>query len=123
MAYATYEDVQVRIGKTFNAQEKTKCTTLLDDAAVLIDSYNSEASADAKKIVSCRMVGRIMGVSDMEIPVGSTQGSQSGLGYSESWTISSGGSAGELYLGATDKKYLGGTSKIGSYSPIQEMVI
>lgn len=123
MAYATYKDVEDRIGKTFNAQEQARCTTLLDDAAVLIDSYNSEASNDAKKVVSCRMVGRVMGAGDIEIPVGATQGSQSGLGYSESWTITSGGSAGELYLGATDKKYLGGASKIGSYSPIQEMVV
>lgn len=122
MAYATYADVQLRIGKTFNEQEQTKCTTLLDDAAVLIDGYNSNASADAKKIVSCRIVGRIMVSNDMEIPMGATQGSQSGLGYSESWTIGSGGSSGELYLGQTDKKYLGGISKIGSYSPIQEMV-
>ena len=54
------------------------------------------------------------------IPMGATQGSMSGLGYSQSWTISNGGS-GELYLAKIDKKLLGVGDRIGSYSPIQEL--
>ncbi len=53
--------------------------------------------------------------------MGATQGSMSGLGYSQSWTISSGGSTGELYLSKTDKSLLGTNKSIGSYSPVQEL--
>ena len=55
------------------------------------------------------------------VPMGATQGSMSGLGYSESWTIGSGGSAGEVYLSRLDKQVLGAGNKIGSYSPVQEL--
>ena len=52
--------------------------------------------------------------------MGAMQGSMSGLGYSQSWTMGSGGASGELYLSKTDKAILGGGNNIGSYSPIQE---
>jgi hypothetical protein len=44
-----------------------------------------------------------------------------GLGYSQSWTIGSGGGAGELYLSKLEKKLLGAGNAIGSYSPVQEL--
>ena len=69
MAYATYSDVQARMTKTMSASEQAICTNLLDDAAVMIDSYNSSASNDAKKVVSIRMVLRSMSVDD-SIPIG-----------------------------------------------------
>jgi hypothetical protein len=53
--------------------------------------------------------------------MGATQGSMSGLGYAQSWTISNGAS-GEIYLSKTDKQLLGHGNKIGSYSPVQELV-
>lgn len=122
MAYATVSDVQARMTRTLSTAEQTMCSTLLDDAAVIIDAYNVNASADAKKIVSCNMCIRKLGDGeDSGIPIGATQGSQSGLGYSQSWTIS-GGSAGEMYLAKSDKKLLGVSNKIGSYSPVQELV-
>lgn len=122
MAYATYEDIQARIDWTMSPSEQSLCTTLLDDAAVLIDSFNANASADAKKIVSCNVVIRKLGDKSLsDIPVGATQGSMSAMGYSQSWTISN-GSTGELYLSKTDKKYLGYSNNIGSYSPLQELV-
>lgn len=121
MAYATVSDVQARMTRTLSTAEQTMCSTLLDDAAVIIDAYNVNASADAKKIVSCNMCIRKLGDGeDSGIPIGATQGSQSGLGYSQSWTIS-GGSAGEMYLAKSDKKLLGVSNKIGSYSPVQEL--
>ena len=58
---------------------------------------------------------------DYDIPVGATQGSMSGLGYSQSWTISN-GSTGELYLAKLEKELLGRGNAIGSYSPIEELV-
>lgn len=121
MAYATVSDVQARMTRTLSQAEQTMCSTLLDDAAVIIDAYNVNASADAKKIVSCNMCIRKLGDGeDSGIPIGATQGSQAGLGYSQSWTIS-GGSTGEMYLAKSDKKLLGVSNKIGSYSPVQEL--
>lgn len=122
MAYATYQDVQARISRTLSADEQAICTTLLDDAGVIIDSFNANASTDIKKIVSCRMVIRSIGDgTDYDIPVGATQGSMSGLGYSQSWTISN-GSTGELYLAKLEKELLGRSNTIGSYSPVEELV-
>ena len=123
MAYATVSDVQARMTRTMSQAEQTMCSTLLDDAAVIIDSYNADATAAAKKIVSCNMVIRKLGDGeDSGIPIGATQGSQSGLGYSQSWTMSGGGSTGEMYLAKIDKKLLGVGNQIGSYSPVQELV-
>ncbi|MBQ1297040.1 MAG: hypothetical protein IIY21_23545 [Clostridiales bacterium] len=118
MAYATYEDVQAR---TSSEIDEALCETLLEDAAVIIDSYNQNASEDAKKVVSCKMVIRAIGNSSVDVPIGATQGSMSALGYSQSWTLSS-GSTGELYVSKLEKKLLGVGNQIGSYSPVQELV-
>ncbi len=122
MAYATVGDVQNRMMRTLSSAEQEFCSYMLDDAAVMIDAYNANASADAKKVVSCRMVERVLGDGgDAGIPMGATQGSVSALGYSQSWTIGS-GATGELFLGKLDKKLLGSGNTIGSYSPTQELV-
>ena len=123
MAYATVADVQARMIRTLSSDEQTVCTNLLDDAAALIDGVNAAADATVKKIVSCRMVIRALGDGSASgVPLGATQGSQSALGYSQSWTISSGGGAGELYLSKVDKQYLGRSNQIGSYSPVEALV-
>ena len=122
MAYATVEDVQARMTRTLSEAEQTQCATLLDDAAVVIDAYNRSADTDAKQLVSCRMVLRLMDVADdIGVPMGATQGSQSALGYSQSWTISN-GAAGEIYLSKLEKKLLGVGDAVGSYSPAEELV-
>lgn len=121
MAYATTTDVQARMIRTMDSDELAVCATLLDDAAILIDAFKSSAEADAKKVVSCRMVVRALGDGDSTIPVGATQGSVSALGYSQSWTIGSGGT-GELYLSKVEKQMLGAGNSIGSYSPTEELV-
>ena len=122
-AYATVSDVQARLTYTMDTAQSNLCSTLLDDAAVMIDAVAPSASADAKKVVSCRMVIRAMGDGSSDgVPMGATQGSLSALGYSQSWTMGSGGSAGELYIGKTDRQLLGLGNAIGSYSPVQELV-
>ena len=122
MAYATVEDVQSRMTRTMTADEQAVCESLLDDAAVLIDAFAEGADADKKLVVSCRMVMRALGDgSDSGVPMGATQGSQSALGYSQSWTISAGGT-GELYLSKLERQLLGMGNKIGSYSPVQDLV-
>lgn len=121
MAYATYADVQARMNRTMSEDEQAVCSTLLDDAAVVIDVFNANASADIKLVVSCRMVIRALGDGESAgVPVGATQGSMSGLGYSQSWTVSN-GSVGELYLSKIEKELLGKGNNIGSYSPVQEL--
>lgn len=120
MAYATYEDVQARMSRQMSAEEQSICTTLLDDAAVVIDLFNEGAASDIKKIVSCRMVIRSLGDGSQGVPVGATQGSMSGLGYSQSWSLSN-GSVGELYLSKLEKEMLGRGNKIGSHSPLEDL--
>ena len=120
MAYATTSDIQGRMTRTLTDSELTICTNLLDDAAVLIDAYNVNAPAAAKTVVSCNMVIRAMG-DTYDVPIGATQGSMSALGYSQSWTMTN-GSTGEIYMSRTDKKLLGASNQIGSYSPTQELV-
>lgn len=120
MAYATIEDVKSRILRELSEAEENVGSVLLDDAAVIIDGFNKDASADAKLTVSCRMVIRALGDgTPSDIPMGATQGSMSGLSYSQSWTMGGGGSAGELYLSKIEKQILGYSNKIGSYSPVQ----
>jgi hypothetical protein len=120
MAYATVNDVQERMARPMSETEQGVCSKLLDDAAIIIDAYNSAADMDAKSLVSVRMVIRAIGDGSDAIPMGATQGSMSALGYTQSWTIGA-GSAGELYLGKLEKKLLGTGERIGSYSPTQEL--
>lgn len=121
MSYATWEDIQARITRDLSEDDKALCTTLLSDAGVIIDTFNVDASTDAKLVVSCRMAIRAIG-DDNDIPMGATQGSMSALGYSQSWTMGGGASVGELYLSKLDKELLGYGNKIGSYSPVEELV-
>lgn len=121
-AYASVEDVQARMTRSMTEDEQAVCSVLLDDAGVMIDAIALSASADAKKVVSCRMVIRALGDGTTGgYPIGASQGSMSGLGYSQSWTVS-GGSTGELYIGKADRQLLGLSNSIGSYSPVQELV-
>jgi hypothetical protein len=121
MAYATVSDVQARMSTTMDTTQQNICTNLLDDAAIIIDSFNANAPENTKKIVSIRMVQRALNV-DSDIPLGATQGSMSALGYSQSWTMGSNTSAGELYLSKLEKELLGCGNKIGSKSPLEDLV-
>lgn len=121
VTYATVADVQARLLWPMNADEQRVCATLLEDAAVLIDQVAPEADLNAKKVVSCRMIVRSLGTGDAGVPVGATQGSQSALGYSQSWTMGSGGAAAELYLSRIDRRYLGAGNRLGSHSPVEHL--
>ncbi len=121
MAYASVDDVAMRMDRTMSGTEEETCATLLDDAAVIIDAYASSASADVKKVVSCRMLIRALGTGDDSVPIGAMQGSIAALGYSQSWTMGT-GSTGELYLSSAERRMLGMGNKIGSYSPVEELV-
>ena len=117
MAYATVADVQARMTNTMSQDQQSICSNLLDDAAVMIDAVALNASADEKKVVSCRMVIRAMSVAE-DVPVGASQGSMSALNYSQSWTMGTNASVGELYLSSQDKKTLGVGNAIGASNPL-----
>lgn len=122
MAYAEVSDIQARMTRTLSADEASVCEALLEDAAIIIDAYNKKASDDAKMVVSVKMVSRAISDGSSGVPMGATQGSMSALGYSQSWTMGSSGSTGELYLSKLEKKLLGIGNKIGSRSPIQDLI-
>lgn len=124
MAYATVQDVQARMSRDLSSDEQTVCATLLNDAAVVIDAFAPDADSEAKLVVSCRMVMRMIGDgNDVGVPMGASQGSMSALGYSQSWTIGASGTTGELYLSKVDKQLLGMGNKIGSHSPVEDRVV
>lgn len=120
--YASVEQVAAGF-RTIAEAEKPKCEALIEEAAIIIDHYNKDATADVKRLVTCHMVRRAMGDGDdgtATFPMGATQGSMSALGYAQSWSMGS-GSNGELYLAKLDKDLLGRANKIGSYSPVEDL--
>lgn len=120
MAYATVEDVAAGF-RTLSEEEQALAAEMLEEAAVIIDAYAENAADDEKRVVSCRMVRRNLGTDTdggMSYPAGTTQGSVSALGYSQSWTVS-GGSVGELYLSKLEKKLLGVGDRIGAGSVLE----
>lgn len=120
MAYATYQDIEKRLNRTFSAEEQEQAEILLEDAALIIDSYNREAEADVKSLVSCRMVARAIGDGGSSgFPIGATQGTVSALGYSQTFTVS--GGVGEVYISKHEKKLLGCGDRIGAHSPLEDM--
>lgn len=124
MAYATLMDLQARMTRQMANDEQLRAAVLLDDIGVLIDSVNAAASAAAKKTVSCSVAIRVLGSGETEsaFPLGSAQGTVSALGYSQSWTMPSGGASGEMYLTKTEKRLLGVGNSIGAWSPVQGLV-
>ena len=116
--YATVADIKERMPNL--TADDSVIESLLEEAAVIIDSYNENADPDKKKTVTIRMVSRALSCDD-SIPIGTTQGNRSALGYSEQWTMANGGSVGELYISRVEKKILGCSNQIGSYSPVQEL--
>ena len=121
LAYAELDDVLKRTTRVLSTEEKSVCEALLEDAAVLIDSYAEGASANVKKVVSCRMVIRAVGDGGTsDVPIGASQGSMSALGYSQSWTLAN-GATGELYLSKAEKRMLGIGNRIGSHSPVEDL--
>lgn len=118
--YATVYDVEKRCKRKLSIDEIEWCESLLQDAAIIVDTYGKNASKEAKQLVSCNMVVRtICSGNDEDIPIGASQGTVSGFGYSQTWSLGS-GSAGELYLTKLDKKILGCGCRIAFSGPFVE---
>lgn len=118
--YATVADVEAGF-REMSADEQERVEALIIEAAVIVDSFASDANEDVKKVVVCRMVRRTIDTG-AAIPMGASQGTATAGPYSQSWTIGN-GSFGELYLSKLDKQLLGVGNRIGSYSPIEELVV
>lgn len=118
-SYATVAQVEAGF-RPLTTDEASKCEQLIVEAGVMIDAAAPTASADIKCIVTCRMVRRALADSGIGTPIGTTQGTVSALGYSQTWTLGS-GSTGELYIGKSEKTLLGVSNKIGSSNPFSEV--
>lgn len=121
MTYTTVAELAAGF-RELDADDRARAEAMLEEAALLIDSAAPNASADAKRIVSCRIVRRALGddTSAYGVPIGTTQGTMSAGGYSTSWTTGSGGGIGELYLGKAERAMLGIGNKIGVASPFPD---
>lgn len=99
--------------------EKVAAESLIEEATIILETINTDASEEVQNMVVCRMIKRAMNASDL-FPTGATQGSMSAGGYTQSWTIGSNGTAGELYISKLEKKLLGVGEKVGARSPLEE---
>lgn len=120
MTYANVSQIENGF-RTLTEDERTVCSALLEEAAILIDSYNKYAAIEVKEAVTCRIIRRALGNGSASVPIGATQGSMTAGPYTQSWTMSN-GSTGELYLSRVDKRMLGVGNKIGFTNPFREVV-
>lgn len=121
-AYINVSDIETRTGKKFSADEKKRVELMISQAGTLIDSYNCDAPFDAKQMVSNNIVTRLLAAEEAQIPMGVTQGSFSGLGYSQAYTFGSGTGNGEMYLTKADKHMLRVSDRIGASNPLGALV-
>jgi len=123
-AYATVEQVEAGF-RELSSEEQERCEALLEEAAVLIDAVAPAAAADPKRVVSCRMVRRVLGdgAGTTIMPMGANQASITAGPYTQQWTIATGGVSGELYIGKTERTLLGLGNRVGSYSPVEELAV
>ena len=103
MAYATVQDLEAR-WRALSESEQAVALTLLDDAAVIIDSMGTPSSTAAALIVSCDMVRRSMSMSQADA-YGVEQASMTAGPYAQQWTFAN--PTGELYLTRAERKMLG----------------
>lgn len=67
MSYAELQDVEAGF-RVLSDEERSRCTALLSEAALIIDAYNADADVDRKWLVSCRMVRRQLGTRTVQMP-------------------------------------------------------
>lgn len=108
MAFATFEDVEGR-WRTLTADEQTRATSLLDDAATILCSMVDIKPCDtqqaaALKLVSCNMVIRSMVASESSaFGVDELQATMGPFGQTAHFANPNG----DMYLTKLDKKLLG----------------
>ncbi len=110
-AYAKTADEKLGSGR-WMPRNKNRCSALLTEAGVLIDAVALDATLDAKRVASCRMVRRAIGDGStaQAFPLGATQGGVSALGYAQNWTLSGGSTGGAVPV-------QGGETPAGRWEP------
>lgn len=121
-AYAKTADVEAGF-RALDAEEQNRCSALLTEAGVLIDAVALDATLDAKRVASCRMVRRPSATAAPPrhfrwVPPRAA---------CPPWATRRTGRCpaaprGELYLSKVEKRLLGVGNRIGSYSPVEGMV-
>ena len=79
MKYANVSEVEAGF-RLLDAEKKSRCEAMLEEAALVIDAYNSLAPVEHKTLVACRMVRRQLGDAGSAVgmyPIGASQGSAS----------------------------------------------
>lgn len=116
MAYATVEDLEAR-WRPLSSEEQDTAATLLDDAAVYLDSLVQVDSEDAHqaavlRMVSCAMVKRAMIASESSA-FGVTESTATMGPFSQTMQFSN--PSGDFYLTAAERTQLGiGSGYIGT---------
>lgn len=118
-SYATVEQVEAGF-RPLTTEETAKCSALIVEAGVMVDAIATNAAPERKCVVVCRMVRRALGGGD-DVPLGASQGTVSALGYSQTWSLGTGGASGELYIGKAERTLLGVSNKIGASNPFAEV--
>lgn len=108
MAYATYSDIEAR-WRTLSTDEQAQATTLLEDAAAMLDSLvdidpEDETQAYLLKVVSCSMVIRSMVASASDaFGIEQLQATMGPFGQTARFT----NPTGDLFLTKAEKSLLG----------------
>lgn len=108
MAYATLSDLEAR-WRPLSDDEAARAEVLLDDAAVILDTFvevdeENENLIKALRQVSCSMVQRAMTAAENGL-IGISQQTISADIYSQSMTTAN--PSGDLYLTSMEKRLLG----------------
>lgn len=119
MAYADVTDIEVRLGRTFTADETIQVQALLDGASAVLDKLvdvdGSAEQADLLQFVCTNMVCRAVSAQGMDV-LGASQASITAGAYTQSYSFAT--PSGDMYLTKLEKRLLGiTTGYIGSIEP------
>ena len=112
-AYATVEDLSAR-WRDLDPSEEKRAEVLLEDAAVVIDSYTRgrAASVDALRVVSCNMVKRAMDADRS----GVSQQTETAGPYSQTFTWAN--PNGDMYITKRERDMLVPKGRVGFFNPL-----
>lgn len=105
--FATVDDLEKR-WHTLTEDERTRATTLLDDASLTIMALQprwEQIDADTLRMVCCNIVKRAMLADSGGMPAGVTQYNQTTGSFTDGYTFAN--PTGDLYLTSSEKRLLG----------------
>lgn len=110
MAYAEVSDIEVRLGRTFTAEEQVNIQALLDGASAVLNKLvildDTTEQNELLKFVCTNMVSRAV---DSGVDVyGASQASVTAGPYTQSFSFAT--PSGDMYLTKLEKRLLGITS-------------